>query len=334
MWVLKTPDDLIRERQDSARLYETAKDGVGEHKTPHCSISRARRKSPSPNPTAPRPLTWNGLKVTTHHIAITSNQLFIERLDCAPSWSCRLGFQSIAWDMRVWQGVWEGGWSCSESKWEEFFFFFFAESKPSSFLPYWPLPVWPTTELRATGWRTESENNHVNFHSTAMSFLLSHCLTVEKWTPAHCLKATCVSAAFSQRHIFLFITMIVPYKHKSHKTQRGKKLCLWPSYCSQEVVLTPLKFLAPDSCVPLSWWECGNSTTRRVLSANTDLFLGNAAASLQIWPTLQNEQNLTRPANQAAHKALRAHRHTYTQSKKEKNVARWAEMNWKGEAIL
>lgn len=134
MRVLKTPDDLIRERQDSARLYETAKDGVGEHKTPHCSIGRARRKSPSPNPTAPRPLTWNGLKETTHHIAITSNQLFIERLDCAPSWSCRLGFQSIAWDMRVWQGVWEGGWSCSESKWEEFFFFFLLN--PSLLLSY------------------------------------------------------------------------------------------------------------------------------------------------------------------------------------------------------
>lgn len=36
-----------------------------------------------PKCTASRPLTWNGPGETTHHIIDTSNQLFIDRLDCA-----------------------------------------------------------------------------------------------------------------------------------------------------------------------------------------------------------------------------------------------------------
>lgn len=45
----------------------------------------------------------------------------------------------------------------------------------------------------------KSDDNRGSFHSAAVSFLLPHWLTAEKWTPAHCLRRTCVFAPFAQR---------------------------------------------------------------------------------------------------------------------------------------
>lgn len=77
------PDKGVAEL--SVSLNNTAQDGTGRHTTHYTAVLAMHTETTPPkhHPTASRPLTWNALKETTHHIAIRSNQLFIERLDCS-----------------------------------------------------------------------------------------------------------------------------------------------------------------------------------------------------------------------------------------------------------
>lgn len=80
----KTIDDLIREWQNSLWASTTPL-RTGRHTTHYTAVLAMHTETTPPkhHPTASRPLTWNALKETTHRIAIRSNQLFIERLDCS-----------------------------------------------------------------------------------------------------------------------------------------------------------------------------------------------------------------------------------------------------------
>lgn len=94
----------------------------------------------------PSDLKWPGRNNTPHHRHIQST--IHRQAGLCTAWSYRLGFQSIAWDMREREGEWEGGWSCSESKWEEIWV------NPSLFSsPYWPLSVWPRRGSELQGGR-------------------------------------------------------------------------------------------------------------------------------------------------------------------------------------
>lgn len=156
----------------------------------------------------PSDLKWPGRNNTPHHQHIQST--IHRKAGLCTAWSYRLGFQSIAWDMREREGEWEGGWSCSESKWEEIWV------NPSLFSsPYWPLSVWPQRGLWATGWQGKSDDNHANF------LFCGHVLSPVPLTHSGEMSPSplseghlCFCSIFNKANgIFLFIAVTALYKY-------------------------------------------------------------------------------------------------------------------------